>query len=338
MNSSVPPKRSRPALVGMFTSIICAGFLVQGGTLPASAQPSPPPEVSSQDSGEVEAAATRKTTLDVDAWRVSLSEGRVVTTKGEASPLPSEVGEGLSTDVFTIRGDEAGMILSYRVKMLDEPTDYWIQFASVNSSASGQATRCEVYDNDPIEGVSLADPSPFTCIVESDNRAFLGQDLHVTLHLALNREAEASGTITARDLSLSRGTFRDYVPYHRNGAATIADGQSTSFSTVMREGDQPDYAKQARTEWAYQIIDPEGAETGVWVAGLSTNYRGTVKFSGDARCAFYDHNPLADNGLLDDAQSIENNTYTCQAAGFFVREGIKAGNGHFDATFLVAKK
>jgi hypothetical protein len=107
----------------------------------------------------------------------------------------------------------------------------------------------------------------------------------------------------------------------------------------MRDGDNPEYENQARTEWSYQIIDGHDV-TPYWVAGLSTNHRGWSKFSADGRCAIYDSNPLADGGRLDDHESVVSG-FECEAVGNFVHEGSHEqliGNGHFDTRFTVSRR
>jgi hypothetical protein len=219
--------------------------------------------------------------------------------------------------------------------MLGAPTGYWIKAQITGSSATTRAA-CFVFKGDPEQGGKIAEPSPFTCAVKKTHAS---HELRFTFELALNRWAEASGkisTYSAQELSLTKGTFRSDLPYRVAGVTEMAPFQYTSFETVNREGDKSYFKDQARTEFSYEI-KVHDKPTGFWVAGMSTNYRDPVRFKGDGRCAIYDHDPLLNNGRLDDATPIVSKDYVCKAEGRYIPGDISDGHIHWHTDFNVAR-
>ena len=192
---------------------------------------------------------------------------------------------------------------------------------------------CEVFRGEP--GTAGAEnptwDSPFQC---ETTRHQLDNDWDFSI--SVPTLAEASGRITPeRRFSLTDGTFRTDLPLHGSGASEVAEGETTDFFAVLDKEDKPFYENQARTEFSYQIVY-EGDETGMWVAGLATNFLGSVKFSPDARCAIYNSNPLEGGGHLDDQEpELSGNGFKCTARGKFVHGPGESDNRHYDASFLV---
>jgi hypothetical protein len=70
---------------------------------------------------------------------------------------------------------------------------------------------------------------------------------------------------------------------------------------------------------------------------MSTNYRDPVRFKGDGRCAIYDHDPLLNNGRLDDATPIVSKDYVCKAEGRYIPGHISDGHVHWHTDFTVGR-
>ena len=73
------------------------------------------------------------------------------------------------------------------------------------------------------------------------------------------------------------------------------------------------------------------------MAGLSTNYRGALTFSGDGRCAIYDSNPLEGKDHLDSQHPIQGSGFTCTATGEMLHGIGEKDNRHFDGTYTITK-
>lgn len=313
---------------GVLASLIAAGAVVGAGAIPASASES------------------TRLTADVDAWRVTLQNGgKVGEEHGAVFVEKASVGENRTDNVFEVTQTRDSPQLygsaEYQIVMLGEPTDYWIK-ASMYSSGAYHA-ECDVYSGAPSAGGTRAEPSPFACSATVHwMEAF---DIRFMFHIELNRDAEASGTISTRHgLSLKDGTYQSYdLPYSVHGASSVDPVHPTAFDTVLREGDRvPEkfanrelIKNQARTEFAYQIYEGD-RPTGYWVAGLSTNHRGAW-FSGDGRCAIYLDNPLRDGKVLDDSQPIlgRDSEHSCTADGSYKGGPRESGRGHFTTDFIV---
>lgn len=256
----------------------------------------------------------------------------------ETDAQGKQVGMELMWDATNVQERERMSAEAVFPLLLDgQGTDYWLKtriYSGPFASWSKIYGECEIYRGKP--GTPRAKPtssSPFECVDGWDDSSKPG----FTFTVGLVSLAEASGTITSPDVALKDGVFRTDVAYSHPGATELAAGASTRFDALLTEGDTPFYENQARTEFAYQIVDDE-KDTGLWVAGLSTNYRGWAKFSGDGRCAIYKGNPLSGAAHLDDQSPIVDTPYTCTAEGGAVHGIGDRGNGHYDATFVVGAK
>jgi hypothetical protein len=307
---------------GALMSVLVAGTIVSVNSAPASALP--------------------LLHVDVDAWQVTLQDGHHSTDNDQIGSveLKDSVTETYTSDAFTLAGEyldhwryRRGKV-EYRIVMLGQPTPFWVKM-SVEDHV-GVDTTCDVYLGEPNAGGVVADQSPFTC--SGGNPKLWEDHTRLKIHVGLNRDAEASGTILPTGgVSLANRTYKTYdVPYTRLGDESVPAGGTTTFDTVLRVGDKPAFDKQARTEFAYQIYDG-GVPTKYWVAGLSTNYRGRV-FNGDSRCGIYPSNPLAGESQLDQRVPLTDSPYTCSAGGSYQHGPHDDGNGHYDATFTVGRR
>jgi hypothetical protein len=269
--------------------------------------------------------------VDATTSRVALTDGKAWDVKGTFARFNSSL-DGQNREALDLRtGGEISAKVAYRVSMLGKQTPYWVQMSLTYNSYAHDA--CTVFKGDPRDGGRWAVVSPFNCRTSVSKTS----QLHLQYHfdIDLNRWAEASGTITARELSLEGGTFRSDLPYSVPGKTELQPRQKTRFEAVMREGDDPFYENQARTEFSYQIV-LDGKPTGFWAAGVSTNYRG-LAFRGDGRCAIYDRDPLLGAGRLDGTKSIVSKDYLCTAVGGFSHLPTDDGNNHYHADFTVTR-
>lgn len=265
-------------------------------------------------------------TFNVTTSRVSLFEGAVTENNDNVrfESLPDIAEDAMGSFHGVKDKPNRGYMYSnvrYRISMNGHPTDYYVLPTYSWHSNSAMCFVRKGYD--PVQ------KAPFECSITRL------ADWTFDVRVGLNRFVESSGAIQVVDfLGLSDGQFESDAPYRRAGVPELVDPKpgsaptvpsSTSFSAVLREGDTSAWENQARTEFAYQVVD-FGEPTGVWVAGVSTNHRGS-KYTGDGRCAFYDHNPLASNGHLDDSVPLDaaKVPYTCHASGAF---GSDRGSWH----------
>lgn len=222
----------------------------------------------------------------------------------------------------------------YPIALYGSQTDYSLRasYRSHRQLNNRSVFECDVIRNAPAASGAEQPESttPFTC---AETRT----DGVVVFTVELNSVAEASGTITATDVALTNGVFRSDVANKSNGAAAVAVGGQTRFDAMLVDSDEPFYENQARTEFAYQIVDGK-TSTAFWVAGISTNFSGWSKFSADGRCAIYGSNPLEGKGRLDWQRPVTDSPYACSATGTFLHGTGVHDNGHFHATFTVNKK
>jgi hypothetical protein len=281
---------------------------------------------------------------DVDAWQVTLQDGHRISdeSSGHLAILKGAAGTDVTTDLFTLAEQPRRLKLNgaaeYQIVTLGKPTGFWIR-ARVFFDSGNYRSECTMYSGAPSERGKLIDPdsSPFTCstAISYDKPT----DFRSTFHVGLNRDAEASGTISPTGaLSLENRTFKSYgLPYAKLGDESVPAGGTTTFDTVLRVGDKPGFEKQARTEFAYRIYE-NGKPTDYWVAGMSTNYRGWAAFNGDRRCGIFQSNPLAGEGQFDQRVPLRASPYTCTADGSYQHGPHDDGNGHYDATFTVGRR
>jgi hypothetical protein len=282
---------------------------------------------------------------DFDPWRVALQDGRAVADSQDTPSVSAKsVPETFTKDAFTVAAFVGGKLPSgaaeYQIVMLGKATGYWVK-AWMFHRGMFQA-QCDVYFGAPSAGGKLADTSPFRCSPKLGETT--AREARITFSVGLNRDAEASGAISPTGgVSLKNGTYKTYeLPYAKHGEESVASGGTTSFDTVLREGDQlrqkdkPAFEKQARTEFAYRIYE-NGKPTDYWVAGMSTNYRGWV-FKGDSRCGIFQSNPLAGEGQFDQRVPLRASPYTCTADGDYKHGPHEDGNGHYFAQFTVSAK
>lgn len=269
----------------------------------------------------------------VSTSRVALTDGKAGAVKGELEGPQTQV-EGRRQDVLAVRayGPDTAATVAYRVSMLGWKTGYWVRLEVRGEDTAD--TPCAFYYGDPFEGGNRLDVAPFNC--RYTIHRYFPYGVEYRFDIDLNRWAEASGKITTQDLSLTKGTFRSDLPYSVPGVTEMAPFQYTSFEAVNREGDKSYFRDQARTEFSYQIA-VNGKPTGFWVAGMSTNYRDTIMFKGDGRCAIYDHDPLLNKGRLDDATPIVSKDYACKAEGRYIPGAFADGNIHYHTDFTVAR-
>lgn len=319
---------------GVLASLLALGSVVCGQVAPSNAST---PEGVIQSAG-TPAGQQFTWTGDLDARRVSLVDGRVSgDSSGAADAIPVEIAQGVTKGFLVVKSrtkdDRADTGTIYQIAMLGAPTGYWIK-AQITGSSTTTRAACFVFKGDPEQGGKIADPSPFTC---SAKKTHATPDFRFTFDLALNRYSEASGTIKVEGgVSLSRGTYGKSLPYSVHGDAEVPQLGSTSFSTVLRDGDVPEHADEARTEWAYQISEG-GRPTQYWAAGVSANLRGGIFYS-EGHCDIYDVNPLANEGKLGQHHPVSLSPYGCSTSGAFVHGDHEDGNGHYDATFTVSRK
>lgn len=312
----------------VLTLAACAGLLLPAGSANAAEDADPTSDTGMTVSG----MSYHRIRVGITPSRITLTEGKALEVHGVLAyqaltiDAPNENAAEVRKGGYDDRTDAT---LAYRISMLGKPTPYWLRLAVVRQ---GSGSPCEIYDGDPSAGGQSTAKAPFSC-----NQIWKWEsetDLRFDVNVWLNRDAEASGTITPHEVSLTDGTFRSDLPYTIPGKTELEPRESTDFDTVYRQTDtSPFYANQARIEFAYQIVD-DGKPTGLWAAGLSTNHRGAW-FSADSRCAIYDKNPLRGNGHLDWAAPIESDKYYCTSAGDFVSGDGESGRLHYHANFMV---
>jgi hypothetical protein len=305
----------RRGMVALVVSLVALGVVAQA--VPASAA-TPPDGL----------------TFNVMTSRVSLSEGAVTADNDNVTfgPLPDIAEDAVGSFHGVKAMPNRGYLYSnvrYRISMNGHPTDYYVLPTYSWRSNSAMCFVRKGYD--PVQ------KAPFVCSITRL------ADWTFDVRVGLNRYVESSGAIEVVDfLGLSDGQFESDAPYRTSGAPALVDPRpataptvpsSTSFSAVLREGDTSAFENQARTEFSYQVVDGD-EPTGVWVAGVSTNHRGSI-YNGDGRCAFYDHNPLEAHQVLDDSVPIEDSKvpYVCHANGDYYPD-----RGSYRAHFTVGRR
>lgn len=269
--------------------------------------------------------------------RVTLAGGAAMGSPvGSMSAVHTAVGAD-TRDVYHVTGETAGFGVGidgsavFEVVMLGTGTGYWLS-TRVHATGDLASASCRVYQGDPRSGGVPAAVSPFTCAtVETQN----WPNTRFTFTVALNRYVETGGVIkTTGPITLTGGHYEFDVPYGVAGAAELGKDASTHFETVVRDGDHPMYADNARVEFVYQIVD-DGTKTKFWVAGWSNNYRG-VQFARDGTCFVLDRDPLADGApSLEHSARVKVSPYSCE----LTNERWKGpGYGAYEAEFTVKRR
>lgn len=199
---------------------------------------------------------------------------------------------------------------------LGRATDYTVEFTShVNRTAGSIAveTTCRILRGGV--AVNLDDDSPFTCDGTSAQAA-TGAVVSIGSVRDLDWATITSRITTRNDgagprISLGDGTFSTANQEQRiimNGSewypteltpreqrslpyATIANGQSLTWSAVQRNGtpqSAPD--RRAQATFAYRI-HLDGAPTTFWINGFAESYRYLSSESSDASCEIFLGNP-----------------------------------------------
>lgn len=279
---------------------------------------------------------------DFDLYRVTLTDGHKVSVRhGLMSNVPGTVSTS-ARGVFDLQNSDADPAIegsaAYQINMLNKPTGYWIQPQLYTVGGASYGADCPIYLGDPSAGGVVAKVSGFNCLVTQTQGV---PNVRYTFQVSLDRWAEVSGTVKAQgdDISLQGGAYNSNVtPFHVDGASNVAANSGTDFSVVLREGDNPVFADQARMEFSYQIVR-KGIPQSMWVAGWVDNFRGATKFVPDARCAVYDVNPQsAAAPSLDQLPSVKVSAYDCHIDADFVHGPYDSGRGHYGATFTVSKR
>jgi hypothetical protein len=321
----------------LLVSLLSAAAVVGSGAMSAGA-------TTLDGNGAVTVNPSQSLATTVKTSRVALTDGRVTVgprTKWMSNPgdiATDEKGEFVTSreDRTTVGVPES--TVSYRISMLNAKTDFWLvlktqlKYFSDAYNPQDNTLTCSVFAGDPNAGGTKASVSPFNCDTSWASKT----DVAVTV--SLNRWTEASGAIVTKDsVSLSHGTFKTDAPYHIDGDPSLGPGSKTTFDAVLREGDTSWFADQARTEFSYQVETGDPAKK-LWVAGMSMNHRGRM-YTGNGRCAFYDHNPFDGEHHLDDSKPLLESTtgYTCKAEGYIDREGTWTYRGHWHTDFTIAR-
>lgn len=305
-----------------------AGVTAGGSALPASA-------AGQGDSGPKPVVDTADGFLHVRGEGIALGPGKVIektrfawfTFDKDAAQRPTGLRLSSQVDGFGKAG--------YQIVQDGVPTPYWTQITFTQRIGITAYAECAIFKGEPgTDGVTEPTwDSPFQC-----ERARRGWDYEWDFRVEpAGTQAEASGTIAPTGVALKDGVFRTDAASHRSGAHQLSAGESTRFDAVLARGDRPFYENQARTEWAYQIVD-QGVGTGFWAAGVSTNYRNWRGFTGDGRCAIYSGNPLDSDRHLDDSHPNGGTPYSCTAVGQHLHDNAIHSDDHFDATFTVGRK
>ena len=222
--------------------------------------------------------------------------------------------------------------VDYRIEMLGNATDWGIRAGLDQGAQYGYGT-CSVEFRPADPDTPQPDSKPFTCTADPRNGG------NVNFFVALNNSGESSGSLTTHGdrITLSEGDFVQGLPYSVPGTKTVDKNTKTTFSTVLRGGDSPIDANQARTQFSYRIVD-KGVATNLYVAGWVTNFRGSVGFSGDGHCGIYSIEPskLGTIKLEDAAEDIS--AYTCTGIGGVVHDEWSSGRNHWNADFTVSRR
>ena len=197
---------------------------------------------------------------------------------------------------------------AYQIEQLGQPTNNWI-VARLYESNGDLNPACYIYQGNPDAGGTLAKPSPFICEVA----VVVGNPHPAKFSISMNRDAEASGFInTTGPVSLAEGKFEtEPLLYHVDGLSKVAMKSSTYFEVVLRVGDQLIIEGLAKSLYVYRFID-NGAPTQFYIVGYSQNYRGTTKFSPEAKCGIYDGDASMNATPLSQQTPAATTPYTCE--------------------------
>ncbi|HET6673523.1 MAG TPA: hypothetical protein VFG92_09120 [Agromyces sp.] len=327
--------------------------LVRDDATPPSGKSTPPPIVpeardsltdpsgAAADPDAVEDVYRGAIWASFELSRVTLVGGHTVgPVRGQLVGMRTQLSAPTEKDAYMVTGNwgEAGPLgieanVAYQITMLGAATGYWVFPKAQVSHVSDYwpTVSCVVYQGDPAAGGTVADPSPFTCDTSSTQSY---PNARVTFTVALNVAAEAQGVIkTEGTISLEGGHYEPNVPYHVNGAPTVAVNSSTTFDVALRDGDAPIQENLAQTVFVYRIVEA-GVARPFWIAGWSQNFRGSTRFSPEGVCNVYDQDPVEALSSLPTLKPANVAPYTCTKTS----ERFIGYRGNYEATFTVAKR
>lgn len=131
--------RSRGAVVGAVASLMCVGLLFQGSAAQALTETDPAPADSSLGGGVVATGnGESRIVVDFNLSRVTLTQGRVLDIDGILDAQQTDIA-GTVHDAVRLHADgpEVNARFAYRISMLGELTDYWVDFRAANHGRQG---------------------------------------------------------------------------------------------------------------------------------------------------------------------------------------------------------
>jgi hypothetical protein len=178
-------------------------------------------------------------------------------------------------------------------------------------------------------------PAPFHCVMGREDPDWAWNwDLQI-IDDRVERVAEASGSITAKGVSLVGGEFTTESELRIDGAEVIPEGMSTQFDAVLTpqdvaRGPKTPEPNGARISFLYLIRDADGsgksAGEQLYIRGSVSNHEGQwrQRYVGGASCEIVD----------DHGRVIKDPPYWCDQAGSYA----SSDHYHYNTHFMVSPR
>lgn len=285
--------------------------------------------------GDVSVQAGTSIAGDFTLYRVKLIQGtQAFANQGNVSMLPQVDGHRIGAIGATAdANNDLHVAVDYRIEMLGNSTDWGIRAGLETGGFWGAYGTCSVEFRPTNPDTPRPSRDPFTCTTSTIDHG------HVNFLVKLNNSGESSGSLTTRGdrITLIEGDFVQGLPFSIPGTETVGKNTTTTFATVLRDGDHPIDEMQARTQFSYRIVD-NGVPTNLYVAGWVLNFRGNSAFSGNGHCGIYSVEPSKLGAIkLEDAQE-DVTAYTCTGEGGFFHDGWSSGNNHWKGDYTVSRR